>query len=107
MIRALLEIAPPLTLSPRAHVRHLAGLALAVVDADVARWYVDDATLCDAEPMTPRLYSHTRELRDRRERVVQLLEAAGGRDPHPTFTRPLTVEQRDYKRRAQQRGACR
>ena len=75
-----------------AGARWLAELNLAVVDADVARWYVDDGQLSE-EPLTG---SPNPELRAARQRAVDLLEFVGGHDPHPVFLAPPTEAQRAY-----------
>lgn len=69
----------------RAHAR------LDKVDAEIARWFVNDGVLSNPDTMLDRC----RELREERLKVVAALEAAGGHDPHPTFIRPPTDAQRD------------
>lgn len=84
----------------RALRRKIAMLRLALVDADIARWFVDDGSLAvnDEGEVLP---DFKQELRERRLRAVAQLERVGGRDPHPTFTRPRTpAQQRAWKERS-------
>ena len=79
-------------------MREQAEIALALVDADVARWYVRDGQLSE-EPLDGPLSESGRELRERRLAAVAALEAAGGRDPQPSFLRLPTEAQREgFKR---------
>lgn len=70
------------------------------VDAEIARWFVDDGTL-SLEPLdeeTPSL--HRIDLRRRRREAVARLERAGGRDPWPTVLRePTDAQRRGYAER--------
>lgn len=68
--------------------RAFAERAVDRVDADIARYFVDDGTL--AEPCSTDTQA---ALRGQRIRAVERLVRSGGRDPHPTFTRPLTAAQ--------------
>ena len=70
--------------------RWRAQLRLDRVDAEVARWYVEDGQL---SPL-PLHGSINYGLANRRMRAVRALVAAGGRDPHPSFMRLPTDAQR-------------
>lgn len=98
-------------------LRLVAEVRLALVDADVARYYVNDGTLSDplghngdCSEVRPGEYDAPderyggRALRRRRLAAVEALEAADGRDPHPTLTRPVTDGQARAMRKARQDG---
>lgn len=79
-------------------MRERAELELAIVDADVARWYVYDGQLSE-EPLNGPLGKYGKELRARRLAAVAALEATGGRDPHPSFLLPPSKAQRAAHRK--------
>lgn len=81
MIAALLRL--PL----RSLLRRIAYHRLALVDADVAHWFVNDGSLHN-----PGDYSMP--LRRRRDRAVRDLEHLGGHDPAPVLVRAPTDVQR-------------
>lgn len=64
--------------------RWLAQIPLALVDADIARYFVDDGSLAINEP-ADRLAESARDLRSRRLRAVRLLTWLGLHDPHPDW----------------------
>lgn len=72
---------------------HVAKLRLALVDAQVAHWYVHDGQLSE-HPLRGRLRGGAIDLRERRLEAVRRLESLGGRDPWPTVMREPTEAQR-------------
>jgi hypothetical protein len=73
--------------------RRQAEIALALVDAEVARWYVPDGTL-SAQPLQG-YSSTTNNLFEQRRVAVLRLARAGGRDPWPSVMLLPTPAQRD------------
>jgi hypothetical protein len=71
-----------------------AEIELAMIDADVARWYVHDGQLSES-PLNGMLSEEGQSLRRRRLVAVQNLRLAGGSDPHPSFLNPPTDAQRE------------
>jgi hypothetical protein len=74
--------------------RWWANVELDRVDAELARWLVDDGSL-SLSPLDGPLNEERLRIRERRLRAVERLERAGGRDPHPAFLRAPTTAQRD------------
>lgn len=69
------------------------------VDAEIARWFVDDGTLSmfPLDAATPQIAyenGHRTHLRNRRLRAVRRLRDFGGVDPWPSVLREPTVAQR-------------
>lgn len=71
-----------------------AEIALALVDAEVARWYVNDGQLSDRPLGRAQLSGIGVELRVQRLEAVAELERFGGRDPWPTVLLEPTEAQR-------------
>jgi hypothetical protein len=68
--------------------------ALDALDAEIMRHYIYDGFL-SAHPLDGGYDRGRRqEFRERRLVAVRALEAAGGRDPHPSIMREPTPEQR-------------
>lgn len=73
--------------------RRRAELELDRVDAEIARWLVDDGTL-SLSPLDGKKTAPRAALRLARLEAVRVLEEAGGRDPWPTVLREPTEAQR-------------
>lgn len=73
---------------------HIAKLRLALVDAEVAHWYVYDGQLSEHPLGRQSLSDHGRALRERRQEAIRALESLGGRDPWPSVMREPTEAQR-------------
>lgn len=86
-------------------LRLLAEIKLDRVDAEIARWYVDDGQLSQHPLDRPALNGVGLGLRQRRLRAVAALERAGGRDPWPTVLEDPTELQRAAWPRRLQRAA--
>lgn len=89
-------------MNPIARLRRRAQIELDQIDADVARWLVDDGSL-SLDPLDGPLSGWRVELRVRRLAAVRHLVAAGGVDPWPSVLAPPTAAQRNEYLRARGR----
>lgn len=78
----------------RAAARHLDH-----IDAQIARWLLDDGCLYYAEDDKSRVLACARRA------VARDLELAGGHDPHPSFTTPRSAAQNEAFARSLRRRA--